>query len=93
VVTVLEDGSMVEVATVGREGMVGVSAVLNGDPPVATVMVQAETDICYRLPIDAFRGEMDRRGAFHDPPRTPLSNGWRDGCCSRTTASAETNFR
>src|SRR5688572_2244419 len=26
IVTVLEDGSMVEVATIGREGMVGVSA-------------------------------------------------------------------
>ena len=31
-VTVLEDGSMVEVATIGREGMVGVSAVLDGNP-------------------------------------------------------------
>ena len=29
-VTVLEDGGMVEVATIGREGMVGVSAVLDG---------------------------------------------------------------
>src|SRR5256885_12050563 len=28
--TVLEDGGMVEIATVGREGMVGVSAVLDG---------------------------------------------------------------
>ena len=28
--TVLEDGNMVEVATVGREGIVGVSAVLDG---------------------------------------------------------------
>jgi len=31
-VTVLKDGTMVEVATVGREGMLGVSAILNGDP-------------------------------------------------------------
>ena len=28
--TVLEDGKMVEIATVGREGMVGVSAILDG---------------------------------------------------------------
>jgi hypothetical protein len=28
--TVLEDGSMVEIATVGREGMIGVSAILDG---------------------------------------------------------------
>jgi hypothetical protein len=31
--TVLENGSMVEIATVGREGMIGVSAVLDGTTP------------------------------------------------------------
>ena len=70
IVTVLADGRMVEVATVGREGMLGLSAVLNGaagkgEPPSAT-MVQAETDICYRMPIGTFHGEMERRGPFHD---------------------------
>jgi hypothetical protein len=65
VVTVLKDGRMVEVATIGREGMVGSFAALNGDPPVATTMVQGETDSCYRMAIDVFRAEMDRDGAFH----------------------------
>ena len=65
-VTVLKDGSMVEVATVGREGMLGVSAVLNGDPSISASMVQGETDTCYRMPADAFRKEIDRRDAFHD---------------------------
>jgi CRP-like cAMP-binding protein len=65
VVTVLEDGGMVEVATIGREGMLGVSAVLNGDPSPASTMVQAEIDICYKLPVDVFREEMERRGPFH----------------------------
>jgi CRP-like cAMP-binding protein len=65
VLTVLEDGTMVEVATVGREGMIGASAVTSGaaaDPSVT--MVQAETAVCYRIAIDAFCSEMDRRGAF-----------------------------
>src|SRR6266581_108556 len=65
VVTVLEDGRMVEVATIGREGMLGVSAVLNGDPSPSAAMVQAATDTCYRMAINVFRGEMDRHGAFH----------------------------
>ena len=65
-VTVLDDGSMVEVATVGREGMLGMSAVLNGDPSPSATMVQAETDICYTMSAKAFRDEMDRRDAFHD---------------------------
>ena len=54
IVTVLNDGSMVEVATVGREGLVGTSAVLNGDASPSAAMVQAETDTCYRMPADVF---------------------------------------
>jgi CRP-like cAMP-binding protein len=65
-VTILNDGSMVEVATIGREGMLGVSAVLNGDPSPAAAMVQGETDTCYRMPADVFRQEIDRGDVFHD---------------------------
>jgi CRP-like cAMP-binding protein len=65
-VAVLKDGGMVEVATIGREGMVGVSAVLDGNPVSSTSMVQGETDTCYRMKADAFRREMDRRGVFYE---------------------------
>jgi CRP-like cAMP-binding protein len=64
--TVLEDGSMVEIATIGREGMVGTSAVLSGTPGTSLTMVQGETDTCYRMSSDLFRREVDRHGAFHD---------------------------
>jgi CRP-like cAMP-binding protein len=64
--TVLEDGRMVEIATVGREGMVGVSAVLDGTPVTSAAMVQGATDTCYRMKVDAFRREIDRHGAFHE---------------------------
>ena len=40
---VLKNGAMVEVVTIGREGVLGTSAVLNGDPSPAAAMVQAET--------------------------------------------------
>ena len=66
IVTVLNDGEMVEVATIGREGMLGMSALLNGDPSPSAAMVQGESDTCYRMPADAFRGEMEQRGPFHD---------------------------
>jgi CRP-like cAMP-binding protein len=66
IVTVLEDGSMVEVATVGREGMVGVTAVQDAIPPAFASMVQGETDICYRMTVQAFRREMEERGAFYE---------------------------
>ena len=65
VVAVLEDGSMVEVATIGREGVVGVTAVLDGPPIASAAMVQGASEKCYRMAASAFRREMDRRGAFY----------------------------
>ena len=66
IVTVLEDGRMVEVATIGREGAVGVSAVLDGRRVSSASMVQGEADTCYRMSADTFRHEMDRHGPFYD---------------------------
>ena len=66
IVTVLEDGSMVEVATVGREGMVGTNAISQRVSPISAAMVQGASEVCYRMSVDAFRQEMDRRGPFFD---------------------------
>lgn len=66
-VTVLRDGSMVEVATIGREGCVGIEAgTERGRLSFSAVMVQAGVDVCYRMTTRSFRREMDRRGAFYD---------------------------
>ncbi len=66
VVTVLESGEMVEVATIGREGAVGVTAVLEDQPVPFASMVQGEIGTCYRMQSDAFRRQMDlRRGFYH----------------------------
>src|SRR5205807_1758062 len=35
-------------------------------PDSSTTMVQAEIDVCYRMTVDAFRMEMDRRGPFYE---------------------------
>ena len=43
--TVLEGGDMVEIATIGNEGMVGVSAMFDGSPVTSLAMVQGETDL------------------------------------------------
>ena len=66
IVTVLEDGSMVEVATVGREGAVGVTALFDGSPSTSATMVQGEMSTCYRMTADVFRREMDRKAAFYE---------------------------
>lgn len=64
--TVLESGAMVEVATVGREGMVGIFATEDGERSPSVSMVQASMHTCYRLPARRFREEMHRAGAFRD---------------------------
>src|SRR6185437_11771414 len=45
---------------------IGVSAVLDGTPVTSAAMVQGATDTCYRMNVDAFRREIERRGAFHE---------------------------
>lgn len=59
-----QSGMDVEVNLIGREGMVGISSVLNGSPnEYATVQVQGEG---YRIPAGALREEFNRGGALHD---------------------------
>ena len=65
VVTVLQDGTMVETATVGREGAVGVTGALEDAPADGAAMVQGESDACYRMTAAAYRDEMERRGPFY----------------------------
>ena len=57
---------MVEVATIGREGIVGINAMLDGNAMPSTSMVQGDADTCYRLKADVFRQEMNRRGMFSE---------------------------
>lgn len=64
----LRDGSMVEVAPIGREGMAGIpatgpamSAMTN-----ALIVVHGEDECAYRMRIDDFRREMDKCGVFAD---------------------------
>jgi CRP-like cAMP-binding protein len=63
---VLGDGTMVEVATIGAEGMVGVHAMLNGLAPAALTMVQGEMRTCYEMRIEDFRSEVVTRGALFE---------------------------
>ena len=62
----MEDGSIVEVATVGREGLIGIGAVLGNPVATGDAFVQVAGEPAAVMPIDAFRREMERRGAFAD---------------------------
>jgi CRP-like cAMP-binding protein len=65
IVTVLQDGRMVEVATVGREGAVGLPRTNDHHRSSSATIVQGATDVCYRMTTHAYRHEMDQRGPFY----------------------------
>ena len=71
VTALMNDGEAVEVATVGDEGMLGISAILGGTAMPGETMVQVAAAnphhmTAERIPITAFRNELERRGALHD---------------------------
>jgi CRP-like cAMP-binding protein len=62
----MEDGGIVEVATVGREGLVGINAVFGNSVASGDAFVQVAGEPAAVMGIDAFRREMDRRGPFYE---------------------------
>jgi hypothetical protein len=69
IASVLEDGHLVEVATVGSEGLVGVSACLGGEFELGEAIVQIPDGGAHVMSLTAFAHEMERRGALHDVTR------------------------
>jgi len=65
VTNVMTDGRMVEVATIGNEGMVGVTVFLGGTVSPGEAFIQVPDGSGQAMPADAFRKELDRRGAFY----------------------------
>jgi len=66
ITNVMEDGGVVEVATVGREGLIGIAAVFGAPVASGEAFVQIAAEPAAAISIEAFRREMERRGAFYD---------------------------
>ena len=67
ITTVLSDGTTVEAATVGDEGMIGIEAFLNDHAcACGEILVQVPDTSVERMSVDAFRREAERRGTFRD---------------------------
>jgi hypothetical protein len=61
--TIMEDGSAIEVATIGNDGMTALTAFVGGDTSPYEVMVQVPGN-GLRMRIDDFRKEAEREGEF-----------------------------
>ena len=66
VTAMMKNGSAVEVATVGDEGMIGIAAFFGGLAMPGESMVQVPDTDAARLPVEVFRRELDRRGALYE---------------------------
>src|SRR5262245_4792246 len=66
ITSTMEDGGVVEGATVGSEGFVGVGAALGDNFASGDAFVQVQGDPALALSVDAFQREMNRRGPFYD---------------------------
>ena len=67
--SVMQDGAMVEIATIGSEGFVGINAFLGGDMVGAETMLQVPdvpTTTAEAMSVKAFNAEINRRGPFFE---------------------------
>ena len=66
ITSAMEDGNMVEVAMVGREGLVGIGAALGDSIAAGDAIVQVQAEGAQSMSVGAFRREMDRRGPLYN---------------------------
>ena len=66
VTTMMLDGSSVEVATIGAEGLVGINAFLGGAISNSESMVQVPGATAVALPVAVFRSEVEHPGPFRE---------------------------
>jgi len=66
VTAVMNTGAMIEIATVGDEGVLGIGAVFGGDMIGGESMMQVPDTSVEALSVAIFRREIGRRGAFDE---------------------------
>jgi CRP-like cAMP-binding protein len=64
--TVLQDGTTIEAATIGREGFLGLDAFFGGNRATAHAMLQVPDTNAEFMSLADFKRELDRRDPFYD---------------------------
>ena len=66
VTAVMKNGAMVEIATVGDEGFVGIEVLFGANRLSGETMIQVPDTNVEVLPVAIFKREIERRGPFYD---------------------------
>jgi CRP-like cAMP-binding protein len=66
ITAVMKDGAMVEVATVGDEGLLGINVLFGGNMANGETMMQVPGTNAEVMSVEAFTREFDRRGPFYE---------------------------
>jgi CRP-like cAMP-binding protein len=66
VTTSMRDGTMVEVATVGDEGVLGINAAFGSGLSIGEAMMQVPDTDAAMMPVEAFRTELDLRSGLYE---------------------------
>src|SRR6187200_2737936 len=66
VTAVMKNGAMVEIATIGDEGLVGIEVLLGNDRFSGETMMQVPDTNVEVLPVGIFKREIERRGPFYE---------------------------
>jgi CRP-like cAMP-binding protein len=64
ITTVMSDGTMVEIATVGSEGLIGIEPFFGDDTATGEAMMQVPDGSAEFLAVDVFKSELTRRGGL-----------------------------
>jgi CRP-like cAMP-binding protein len=62
----MQNGSMVEIATVGDEGVVGINALFGDGAIIGETMMQVPDTNAEVMSVERFRSELDRKGALFE---------------------------
>jgi CRP-like cAMP-binding protein len=62
----MKDGAMVEIATVGDEGLLGISVFFGSNVMAGEAMIQVPDTDAVTMTAETFSAEVERRGAFRD---------------------------
>jgi len=66
ITAVMQDGAMVEIATIGDEGLIGINAFFGPALMTGEAMMQVPDTNAEAMSVEAFRTELDRRGPFYE---------------------------